>query len=213
MDDYANVVLKRLSRKYGGRLHTQLRHANARELFVAALLSPQCTDKQVNETTVRLFSRFRSFGDYAGSDPNELRRYLRGINFYRTKAKHLRSASRGIVGRFGGRIPRTLKELMELDGVGRKVANVVLSECYGINEGIAVDTHVAVTSRRLGLTRNRDPYKIERDLTRRIPRKDWGKVNGLFIELGRDTCTARRKHCERCVLKDVCPSSDVRKPN
>ncbi len=210
MDDYASVVLKKLYRKYGKKLHTQLRHAGTTELFVAALLSPQCTDKQVNETTAQLFRRFRSFGDYADSDPKELRRCLKGINFYKTKARHLRSASRAIVERFGGRVPRTLGELLELDGVGRKIANVVLSEGYGIDEGIAVDTHVAVTSRRLGLTRNRDPYRIESDLTRRIPRKDWGKVNGLLIELGRDTCTARRKRCERCVLKEICPSSTAR---
>jgi endonuclease-3 len=210
MDDYVSVVLKRLSRKYGDRLHTQLGHANLTELFVAALLSAQCTDKQVNETTEVLFRKFRSFRDYADSDPATLRRYLKGINFYKTKARHLRSASKEIVERFNGRVPRTLKELTGLDGVGRKIANVVLSEGYGINEGIAVDTHVAVTSRRLGLSRNRDPYKIESDLAKKVPRKDWGKVNGLFIELGRDTCTARRKHCERCVLKDICPSSTSR---
>jgi len=212
MDDYVRVVLKRLSERYGGRLHTQLRHADTTELFVAALLSPQCTDKQVNETTVGLFKRFRSFKDYADSDPKELRQCLKGINFYKTKARHLRSASRAIVGRFGGRIPRTLKELTGLDGVGRKIANVVLGEGYGINEGIAVDTHVAVTSRRLGLTLNRNPYRIEQDLMGRVRKKDWGKVNGLFIELGRDTCTARRKHCGRCILKDICPSSSVREP-
>jgi endonuclease-3 len=211
MNDYVNVVLKRLFKKYGDRLHTQLVHANRTELFVAALLSPQCTDKQVNGATSALFRRFRSFEDYANSDPKELKRCLRGINFYRTKAKHLRSASKAIVGRFGGRVPKTLKGLLELDGVGRKIANVVLSEGYGIDEGIAVDTHVAVTSRRLGLTRNLDPHRIELDLMERIPKKDWGKVNGLFIELGRDTCTARQKHCERCVLKDICPSSSIRK--
>lgn len=159
MDDYVSAVLKRLSRRYGDRLHTQLRHANATELFVAALLSAQCTDKQVNETTAALFKRFRTFRDYADADPRTLRSYLRGVNFYKTKAKHLKSASREIVGRFHGRIPRTLKELTELDGVGRKVANVVLSEAYGIDEGIAVDTHVAVTSRRLGLSRNGTPTK------------------------------------------------------
>jgi endonuclease-3 len=211
MKDYVSDVLKKLSKRYGDRLHTQLAHGDTTELFVAALLSPQCTDRQVNETTKSLFARYRSFRDYANADLPGLRRSLRGINFYRTKARHLRSASREIVERFGGKVPRTIKELTELDGVGRKIANVVLSEGYGIDEGIAVDTHVAVTSRRLGLTRNRDPYKIETDLTRRVPRKDWGKVNGLFIELGRDTCRARRKYCERCVLKGICPSSTARK--
>ena len=210
MEDYVDDVLKRLSKKYGRMLHTQLAHVNLTELFVAALLSPQCTDKQVNATTKELFRRFRSFRDYADSDPATLRRCLKGINFYKTKAKHLRSASKEITERFGGKVPRTLKELTGLDGVGRKIANVVLSEGHGIDEGIAVDTHVAVTSRRLGLSMNRDPDRIESDLMWRIPRKDWGKVNGLFIELGRDTCRARRKYCERCVLKDLCPSSTAR---
>ena len=210
MSDYAVLVLKRLSKRYGYRLRTQLWHVNRTELFIAALLSPQCTDKQVNEATKGLFKRFRTFDDYARAEPATLRRYLRGVNFYRTKAKHLRSASREIAGRFGGRVPRTLAELMELDGVGRKVANVILSEGYGINEGIAVDTHVAVVSRRLGLTRNRDPARIEADLMRRVPKRRWGSVNGLLIELGRDVCTARRKYCERCVLNDICPSSNAR---
>ena len=142
--------------RYNDKLHTELEHRNLTDLFVAVLLSPQCTDKQVNETTKALFKRFRSFEDYAHSDPRELGRCLKGINFYKTKARHLRSASKAMVVRFGGRVPRTLKELLELDGVGRKIANVVLSEGYGINEGIAVDTHVSVTSRRLGLSRNRE---------------------------------------------------------
>ena len=211
MDDYAVLVLKRLSKKYGAELHTNLKHVNMTELLVAALLSPQCTDKQVNDGTVELFKRFRTFDDYADADVATLRRYLKGINFYKTKAKHLRSAARMIVDRFGGKVPRTLKELMELDGVGRKVANVVLSDGYGIDEGIAVDTHVAVTSSRLGLARSRDPYKIEVELMRKVPRRYWGMVNGLFIGLGRDVCTARRKYCERCILNDICPSSTVRR--
>lgn len=210
MDDYAVLVLKRLSKKYGRDVHVYLKHVNMKELFVAALLSPQCTDKQVNDGTVELFRRFRTFDDYADADVSTLRRYLKGINFYKTKARHLRSAARMIVDKFGGKVPRTLAELMELDGVGRKVANVVLSDGYGIDEGIAVDTHVALTSRRLGLARSRDPYKIEKELMRRVPRRYWGWVNGLLIDLGRDVCTARRKYCERCVLNDICPSSNAR---
>ncbi|VVB76611.1 G/T mismatches repair enzyme [uncultured archaeon] len=209
MTKFAEAVLKKLSDKYGSRLHTQLTHSDTTELFVAALLSPQCTDKQVNETTSILFKQFRTFKDYASSDTGTLRRQLKGINFYKTKARHLRAASRRIVDEFGGKVPKTINELMELDGVGRKIANVVLSEGYGINEGIAVDTHVAVTSRRLGLTRSNDPDRIEKDLAKKIPKKDWGKVNGLFIELGRDVCTARKKYCERCVLNRICPSSTI----
>jgi endonuclease-3 len=179
-------------------------------LFVAALLSPQCTDEQVNKTTEKLFLKFRSFDDYANADPGRLRRYLKGVNYYKTKARHLRVASKQIIEKFGGRVPRTIPELMELQGVGRKVANVILNEGYGINEGIAVDTHVTVTAKRLGFTRSRDPYKIEQNLMRKFPAKDWGRVSNLFIELGRDTCKAREKECFRCTLKNICPSSDAK---
>jgi endonuclease-3 len=210
--EYAQLVLRRLSRRYGYNIHTQLRHRNMTHLFVAVLLSPQSTDAQTNRTTERLFRRFRTFGDYADSDPKTLRRYLRGMNYYKTKAKHLRESAKMIVERFHGRVPRTLDELMELPGVGRKVANVVLNEGYGIDEGIAVDTHAGRVARRMGFSRSKDPYKIEKALLKIYRRKDWGRVSNTFIELGRDTCKARNKECVRCVLKDICPSSDV-KPN
>jgi endonuclease-3 len=177
-------------------------------MFVAALLSAQCADAQVNRATAMLFKRFRSFRDYAESDPRTLRSYLSGLNYYKTKARHLREASRIIVSEFGGRVPRTMKDLLVLPGVGRKVANVILSECFGINEGIAVDTHVTVTAGRLQLSRSKDPKKIEQDLMGLIDRKDWGRASNLLIELGRDTCKARKKECFRCSLCDVCPSSD-----
>ena len=210
--EYAQLVLRRLSRRYGYNIHTQLRHRNMTHLFVAVLLSPQSTDAQTNRTTERLFRRFRTFGDYADSDPKTLRRYLRGMNYYKTKAKHLRESAKMIVERFHGRVPRTLDELMELPGVGRKVANVVLNEGYGIDEAIAVDTHAGRVARRMGFSRSKDPYKIEKALLKIYRRKDWGRVSNTFIELGRDTCKARNKECVRCVLKDICPSSDV-KPN
>ena len=212
MDKFVSLVLKRLTARYG-RPQTGLGHSNKRELLVGAILSAQCTDVQVNKTTKALFKRFRSFDDYANADLRTLKRYLCSLNYYKTKARHLKGAAKGILEKFGGKVPRTLKELMELDGVGRKVANVVLSEGFGINEGITVDTHVAVTARRLGLSASKDPYKIELDLQAALPKKDWGKVSNLLIELGRDTCTARNKECARCVLKDVCPSSDVKPPH
>jgi endonuclease-3 len=211
MADFAEVVLRRLSRRYGKELRTQLRHRNMTHLFVAVLLSPQCTDEQVNKATEKLFLNFRNFNDYANADLGILRKYLKGINYYKTKAKHLKAASRQIIEDFGGRIPRTIPELMELQGVGRKVANVILNEGYGINEGIAVDTHAAVTARRLGFARSRDPYKIEQNLMRRFPPEDWGRVSNLLVELGRDTCKARSKECYRCTLRNICPSSDAKK--
>jgi endonuclease-3 len=210
MTDFAEVVLRRLSRRYGKELHTQLRHRNMTHLFVAALLSPQCTDEQVNKSTKKLFLNFRNFDDYANADLGRLRRYLKGINYYKTKARHLRSASKQIKENFGGRVPGTISELVELQGVGRKVANVILNEGYGINEGIAVDTHVTVTAKRLGFAKSRDPYEIEQKLMKKFPAKDWGRVSNLLIALGRDTCKARNKECYKCTLKDICPSSNVR---
>ena len=209
--DFREMVLYRLERKYGRKIHTQLVHKNMRELFVAVLLSPQCTDKQINKVTPELFKRYKSFKDYADSDIEELQHYLRGVNYYKTKAKNLKKASAMIIADFGGIIPNTLEELMTLPGVGRKVGNVVLNEGYSIDEGIAVDTHCAVVARRLGLSKHRDPSKIEVDLLIKFPKKDWGKISNLFIELGRDTCKARNKECERCILKDICPSSEARK--
>ncbi len=207
---YARTVLRRLMRRYGANLHTRLKHQNMTHLFVAVLLSPQSTDKQTNATTGKLFKRFRTFGDYADADIKTLRKYLSGMNYYKTKAKHLKASARLILDRFGGRVPRTLGELMELPGVGRKVANVVLNEGYGTDEGIAIDTHAGRVARRLGFAKGKNPYEIERALMAAYPQADWGKVSNAFIELGRDTCKARKKECRRCALNDICPSSDVR---
>lgn len=209
-NSYPREVLSILVRRYGRDLTTNLNHRNMTHLFVAALLSPQCTDEQVNKTTKVLFKRFRTFRDYADADPAVLRRYLKGVNYYKTKARHLRQSSRQMLELFGGRVPRTLTELMQFQGVGRKVANVILNEGYGINEGIAVDTHVTVVAKRLGLTRSRDPYKIEQDLMRRYPESEWGSVSNHLIELGRDTCTAREKKCSLCSLRKICPSSNAK---
>ena len=210
--EFAETVLRRLGKRYGIELHTQLKHQNMIDLFVAVILSPQSTDVQTNKTTKKLFRRFRSFEDYANADPRTLRRYLSGMNYYKTKAKHLRESARMILERFDGKVPRTLNELMELPGVGRKVANVVLNEGYGIDEGIAIDTHAGRVARRLGFSRSKNPYKIEKAVMAAYPQNEWGRVSNALIELGRDTCKARNKECYRCALKDICPSSDV-KPN
>lgn len=207
---YSREVLKRLSKRYGFHPHTQLSHRDMVQLFVAVLLSPQSTDMQTNKTTKKLFERFDTFNDYADSDPRTLRRYLKGMNYYRTKAKHLRESARIIVERFDGKVPNTLSKLMELPGVGRKVANVILNEGYGRDEGIAVDTHAGRVTRRLGFSKSKNPYKLEMALLDAYPQKDWGRVSNTFIELGRDTCKARNRECYRCVLSEICPSSDVK---
>lgn len=207
---YIKLILKRLSKKYGYNPHTQLSHKDMCQLFVAVFLSPQCTDAQVNRTTAKLFERFKSFGDYADANTRTLMKYLGGLNYYKTKARHLKRSAAMINERFGGRVPKTINELRELPGVGRKVANVILNEGYGINEGIAVDTHCGRVAVRLGLSKHKaQPEKIEQDLLRKIPRGQWGRTSNLFIELGRDPCKARNKECFRCVLNDICPSSDV----
>lgn len=203
---FEEEVMRKLISRYGNK--TELEHENTTELFVATFLSPQCTDKQVNSATVELFKRFRSFGDYADADQKTLGRYLRSINFYKTKAKNLRRASAMIVNRFHGKLPGSLKELMELPGVGRKVANIILTNGLGIVEGIAIDTHAITVANRLRLTRSREPGRIESDLMRRIPRRRWGAVSNLFVALGKDTCKARKKECYRCVLRNLCPSSN-----
>lgn len=208
--DFVELVLANLEYRYGSDLHTELAHRNNTELFVAVLLSPQCNDKQVNKATERLFGEFKSFQDYAYADAGTLKRYLSGLNYYKTKARNLKEASRIIVEKFGGTVPSNMNDLLKLPGVGRKVANVILNEGFGIDDGIAVDTHCAVVARRLRLSRHRNPEKIEQDLMRKIPQRYWSRVSNLFIALGRDTCRARQKECARCVLKNICPSSNAK---
>jgi endonuclease-3 len=200
-------ILDRLEVRYGKDLHTQLEHKSMEELFVAVFLSPQCTDKQVNNVTKTLFRRFRSFNDYANADIRVLKRCLKGLNYYKTKAKNLKESCRMLVNEFGGNVPRSIDELTRMPGIGRKVANVILEEGYGMCEGIAVDTHCGRVARRLGLSRHKDPYKVEKDLMRRFDEDVWCEISNHFIELGRDVCTARVKKCEVCVLNDICPSS------
>ena len=202
-------VLRLLKSRYGDSPHTQLKHRNNTDLFVAVLLSPQCTDKQTNAVTEKLFKKYKTFDDYAKADIRRLSMDLSGLNYYKTKARNLKASAQMINSRFKGRVPKKMNELMELPGVGRKVANVMLNEGFGIYTGIAVDTHCAVVSRRLGYSRHRDPKKIEQDLLSKIPEEEWGVISNIFIELGRDTCKAAKKECERCVLKDICPSSNV----
>lgn len=208
--NFPQTVIKRLMKKYDDQKETMLHFSNPTELVVATMLSPQCTDKQVNNVTKELFKKYKKFDDYAKADIRSLNFDLGGINFYKTKARHVREAARIINGRFNGKVPRTIEDLMSLPGVGRKVANVVLTNGFGLNEGIAIDTHCITVANRLKLTRTRKPEKIERDLTRKFPKRYWPYVSNLFIAIGRDTCKASKKECFRCVLKDICPSSNVK---
>lgn len=180
------------------------------DLLVATVLSAQCTDVRVNFVTkTTLYPKYRTARDYLGVSRQELERDIRTCGFYRTKAKHIQGMCRLLVARFHGKVPQTMEELLQLPGVGRKTAAVILAAAFGKNEGIACDTHVIRLSRRLGLTRHRDPQKIERDLMALLPRRQWGEVNPLFISHGRAICTAKGRRCGQCEFREQCPSSLV----
>jgi len=207
--EYAKKVLEKLIEHYGEQ-HTALIYKNPMQLFVAVLLSPQNSDAQVNKVTKKFFDKYKSFEDIANAKVNELEKDLSSLNFYKTKARHLKESAKIIIERYNHNIPKSIDELTMLPGVGRKVANVVLNELYNINEGIAVDTHCITVANRLGLAKSKKGELVEKELMKKIPKDYWGLVSNLFIALGRDTCKARNKECYRCVLKDICPSSTER---
>jgi endonuclease-3 len=185
-----------------------LRFSSDLDLLVSVMLSAQTTDVNVNRVTETLFLKYRAPEDYLAVPAEELERDIYATGFYRQKTKSIRGAMRVLLEEFDGRVPRTLAELLRLPGVARKTANVVAAE-LGHPQGIVVDTHVRRLSQRLGLTRNEDPVKIERDLVRIVPRADWGRFPHLLIWHGRRVCDARRPLCEACVLNDLCPSARV----
>jgi endonuclease III len=188
-----------------------LRFRNELELLVSVILSAQTTDVNVNRVTATLFEKYRRPEDYLAVPQEELERDIYATGFYRQKAKSLRGTARVLLEEFDGVVPRTLDELLRLPGVARKTANVVAAE-LGHPQGVVVDTHVRRLSQRLGLTRQEDPVRIERDLVRLVPREDWGRFPHLLIWHGRRVCVARRPRCEECVVNDLCPSSRVPPP-
>jgi endonuclease III len=181
---------------------------NPLELLVSVMLSAQTTDVNVNRVTSKLFEKYHAPEDYLAVPQEELERDIFATGFYRQKAKSVRGTMRLLVDEFDGQVPRTLDELTRLPGVARKTANVVAAE-LGQAQGIVVDTHVRRLSQRLGLTKQEDPVKIERDLMKLVPREDWARFPHLLIWHGRRVCDARRPRCEDCVLNDLCPSSQV----
>jgi endonuclease III len=185
-----------------------LRFGSPLELLVSVMLSAQTTDVNVNRVTERLFVKYRRPEDYLAVPQEELERDIFATGFFRQKAKSLRGTMRVLIDDFDGEVPATIEELLRLPGVARKTANVVAAE-LGRPQGIVVDTHVRRLSQRLGLTRQEDPVKIERDLIKLVPREDWGRFPHLLIWHGRRICDARRPDCERCVVNDLCPSSRV----
>jgi endonuclease-3 len=184
-----------------------LHYSNPLELLVATILSAQCTDKTVNEVTNALFEKYRTAQDYARVNIKALEREIRSTGFYHNKAKNLKKTAQILMKTFNGQVPKTMDELLTLPGVARKTANIVLSNAYSVIEGIAVDTHVRRLARRLGLTENDNPNKIEQDLMKLVPREQWPKFTDLLIFHGRRSCTAKKPLCEKCVVNKLCPSA------
>lgn len=200
-------VFSRLLRKTYSDAHCELNYSSPLKLLVATILSAQCTDKRVNIVTASLFNKFHTARDFAEISQEELETAIRSTGFYRNKAKNIRAAARKILELHRGEVPNTLEALAALPGVGRKTANVVLGNAFGKNEGIVVDTHVKRLSQRLGLTTHSDPAKIEQDLMKLFPRKDWTDLAHWLIWHGRRRCTARKPDCPGCELQQVCPSA------
>ncbi len=199
-------ILEELKQAYPDA-HCALDHADAYQLLVATILSAQCTDARVNMVTPALFARYPGVAELALARQPEVEQLIQSTGFFRNKAKNLIAMAQAVVAEHGGEIPRTMAELHALPGVGRKTANVVLGNAFGINEGVTVDTHVTRLSGLLGLTRHTDAVKIEQDLMQLVPREDWTLVSHLLILHGRAVCIARRPQCDRCVLLELCPGA------
>lgn len=204
----AKAIFARLRQAYP-EARCALDHADAYQLLVATILSAQCTDARVNLVTPAFFARFPAPEDLARADPAEVEELIRSTGFFRNKTRSLIGMAQALVAEHRGEVPRTMEELQGLPGVGRKTANVVLGNAYGINEGVTVDTHVTRLSRLLGLTRHRDAVRIEQDLMPLFPREDWALLSHLLISHGRQVCIARRPRCPDCVVADLCPSAAV----
>lgn len=199
-------IIPRLKQEYP-HAATELNWSNPLELLVATILSAQTTDVRVNQVTENLFQKYRTTGDYAAVDPEELEEDIRPTGFYRNKARSLQGMARALIEDHEGRVPRTMPELVALPGVGRKTANVVLGNAFGVNEGVVVDTHVRRLSNRLGLSQKKEPEKIERDLLELVPEEDRTIFSHLLIFHGRRVCKARKPDCPNCSLNDICPSA------
>jgi len=199
-------IIRKLKRAYPDA-KCSLNHSNAFELLIATILSAQCTDDRVNIVTADLFRKYRKPDDYLKVSPRELEKDIRTTGFFRNKTKSIQGTSRVLTEHYGGRVPHTMDELLELPGVARKTANVVLGNAFAIKSGVVVDTHVTRLSHRLGLSEKKQAEKIEQDLIQLVPRKDWVIFSHLLIAHGRKICKARNPLCADCVVEKLCPSS------
>lgn len=184
-----------------------LHYSNPLQLLIATILSAQATDEQINKITPLLFKKYKTAKDFANADIEELEQEIRSSGFYHNKAKNIKNCCRMLVEKYNGEVPKTMAELVELPGVARKTANIVLSNAYDIIEGIAVDTHVRRLAQRLVLSENDNPEKIEKDLMMLVPKEQWARITDLLIFHGRRVCTAKKPDCKRCVLNKICPSA------
>jgi endonuclease-3 len=199
------AIINRLEKEYPGS-RVALDFGSPVELLVATILAAQCTDERVNQVTKVLFAKYRTPVDYARASLEDLMEIVRSTGFFRNKSKSIKAACGKIVEDFGGEVPRTMAELVSLPGVARKTANIVLGDAFGVSEGIAVDTHMLRLSRRLGLTKEKDPVKVERDLCEMVPRSKWLHFPHLIADHGRAVCKARTPMCGDCAVARLCPS-------
>jgi endonuclease-3 len=201
-----HAIIRTLKRDYPDA-KCSLNHTNAFELLIATILSAQCTDERVNLVTANLFRKYRKPEDYLKVSPSELENDIRTTGFFRNKTRSIQGTAKMLIESFGGKVPETIEELLELPGVARKTANVVLGNAFNVKSGVVVDTHVTRLSRRLGLTTEKQAEKIEQDLIELVPRRDWVIFSHLLIFHGRKTCRARNPACDACVIEKFCPSS------
>src|SRR6202158_3815925 len=201
------AILAKLDEAYGNAT-CELKHENAFQLLISTILSAQCTDVRVNQVTETLYKKYPNPEAFAHANPNELEQEIRPTGFFRNKTKSVMGASKAILEKFGGQVPRTMEEILTLPGVARKTANVVLGTAYGITSGIVVDTHVIRLSNRLDLSRNEDPKKIEQDLMRIIPQEKWIQFSHQLIWHGRRVCHARKPKCIECNMESLCYAKD-----
>ncbi|WP_287583272.1 endonuclease III [Candidatus Borrarchaeum sp.] len=210
MDEKERIQeIRKLLKKEYPKPTVALNFSNPLEMLIATILSAQATDVKVNEVTKDLFKKYKTAHDYAEADRTELENDIRPTGFYRNKAKYLQEACKLIIEKFDGNVPNTMEGLISLPGVARKTANIVISNAFGKIEGIAVDTHVKRLSQRLGLTKNKNPDKIEQDLMAIIPKKEWFQFTYMIIDHGRKICHAKKPEHDKCVVRELCPSADV----